>query len=78
MELGLQRAYLLGQHRSDVTRQRKAGAMTAEVLVLRHAFSSLQRQKRQRGSLPIRGFSAKARKSPLEELDCVVGQRHRN
>ena len=25
MELGLQRDYLLGQHRSDVTRQRKAG-----------------------------------------------------
>jgi hypothetical protein len=25
MELGLQRDYLLGQHRNDVTRQRKAG-----------------------------------------------------
>ena len=42
MELGLQRDYLLGQHRSDVTRQRKATALTAEFFVLRHAFSSLQ------------------------------------
>jgi hypothetical protein len=48
MELGLQRDYLLGQHRSDVTRQRRRAAITAEVLLLRHAFSSLQRHKRRR------------------------------
>jgi hypothetical protein len=72
MEFGLQRDYLLGQHRSDVTRQRKATALTAEFFVLRHAFSSLPRQKRRGGSLPIRGFSAKTRKSLLEELGCVV------
>ena len=49
MEFGLQRDYLLGLHRCDVTRQRKATAITAEVLVLRDAFSSLQRQKRRGG-----------------------------
>lgn len=56
MEFSLQRDYLLGQHRSDVTRQRKATATTAEVFVLQHAFSTLQRQKRRRESPPIRTF----------------------
>ena len=54
MELGLQRDCLLGQHRSDVTRQRNVQLFAKTKAATRKPANS--------------GLFSKTRKSPLEEL----------